>query len=277
MGSRDQGLLLVQAGRGLQRQLTTASGLPSNTVASILPGQKDELWCGTYAGLVRYQPRTGQLVTLTEADGLTDAEMNRQSAHRDADGTLYFGGVGGVYRVRGATAAAMVQPVPCLLLTAYTQHLSARDTTRTYYLPGRLSTPLVLAPHDAFLELSLALTDYLAPEQARFQYRLLGSGDKRWRNLGNAHTISFQSLPAGEYEVEVRGHADNGVAARNRLRLPLLVQAVWWRQPWVWLLAASAVAATLYGLHRRRLARVRGEANAGASSTMRRTSRIFSR
>jgi signal transduction histidine kinase len=57
--------------------------------------------------------------------------------------------------------------------------------------------------------------------------------------------------------VELRGVSGRGVPAANQLRVPLRIEAVWWRQPWAWLLAAGLVGSALYGLHRRRLARVR--------------------
>ncbi|GAB3833838.1 hypothetical protein GCM10028821_27560 [Hymenobacter jeollabukensis] len=259
VGSRPAGLLWVQPGRGLRRQITTADGLPSNTVATVLANTPNQLWCGTFAGLVRYDVRRGRVAVLNETDGLADAELNRQSAWRAPDGALYFGGVGGLHRVLPARFAEGKQPVPRLLLGSYTQHHSRPDSIRTYYLPGRLpmARPLTLAPADAFIEFSLALTDYLAPEQARFEYRLPGSSDERWRPVGSTHVLSLRGLPAGAYQVELRGVSGRGVPATNQLRVPLRVEAVWWRQPWAWLLAAGLVGATLYGLHRRRLARVR--------------------
>ncbi|QHJ07973.1 hypothetical protein GUY19_12030 [Hymenobacter busanensis] len=258
VGTRDQGLLLVRPGRGLIRQLTTATGLPSNTVATVLADASGDLWCGTYAGLVHYNPLRQRLAVLNETDGLTDAELNRQSAWRAPDGSLYFGGVGGLHRVRPGQFAVSTLRAPRLLLASYTQHHSRTDTVRTHFLAG--AAPLfTLAPADAFLELNLALTDFLAPEQARFEYRLLGSSDTRWNPLGSTHVLALRGLLAGRYQLEVRGVSGRGLPAQNQLRLPVVVEAVWWRQPWAWLLGAAAAGAVLYGLHRRRLARVRRE------------------
>ncbi|RTQ51563.1 hypothetical protein EJV47_07120 [Hymenobacter gummosus] len=257
VATRAAGLLRVHPRQGLRRQLTTATGLPSNTVGTVLTDGQGQVWAGTFAGLVRYDPVRGRLTVFNETDGLADAELNRQSAWRAPDGELYFGGVGGLHRVLPARAAGGRQRAPRLLLSAYTQHHSRPDTTQTHHLPGPRPPALTLAPTDAFVELHLALTDYLAPEQARFEYRLTGSADERWRPLGNTHVLSLRGLPAGDYTVALRGVSGRGVAARNELRVPLTVQAVWWRRPWAWLLAAALLGAGLYGLHRRRLARVR--------------------
>jgi signal transduction histidine kinase len=69
--------------------------------------------------------------------------------------------------------------------------------------------------------------------------------------------VALQGLPAGAYTLEIKGISARGEAASNRLRVPLRVEAMWWRQPWVWLLGLAAVAAGFYVIHRRRLARVR--------------------
>ncbi len=259
LGTRDQGLVLFDPRRGVQRHLSTENGLPSNSVATILPGKDGELWCGTYAGLVRYDIRANRLTVLTAADGLTEAELNRQSAWRDPDGTLYFGGVSGVHRVRPTPRASTPPPPPWLLLTAISQHHGSADTTRVRYPTGRAGAELVLAPADAFVELSLALTDYLAPDRARFRYRLLGGANERWHTLGSTHVLTLQGVPPGRYQLEVEGTAGHGVPARNQLRLEVRVEAEWWRHPLLWALASTLVAGGLYLAHRRRVARVRRE------------------
>ncbi len=256
-GTRDAGLLRIRPGRGVVRQLSTETGFPSNSVATLLFGPDHELWCGTYAGLVRYEVRADRLTVLTTTDGLRDDELNRQSAFTDSvGGALYVGGVSGVHRVVPTRRLLQGQPTPRLLLTAVTQHHSADDATRTRYLRGLEVPALTLAPYDAFVELSFALTDYLAPEQARYRYRLLHSPDERWHTPGSAHVLTFQALPPGAYLLEVAATSGRGVRARNHLRLPLTVETLWWRRPAVWLLASGVVAALLYSAHRRRVARV---------------------
>ncbi len=256
-GTRDAGLLRLRPGRGLRRQLSTETGFPSSSVATLLWGPDHALWCGTYAGLVRYEVDADRFTVLTTTDGLRDDELNRQSALADTtDGALYVGGVGGVHRVVPTRRPRREPPAPRLLLTAVTQHHSADDATRTRYLRGLTVLPLTLAPYDAFAELRFALTDYLSPEQARYRYRLLHSPDERWHPLGSAHVLTLQALPAGAYTLEVQATSGRGVRARNRLRIPVTVEAIWWRRPGVWLLAGVVLLGLFYSVHRRRVGRI---------------------
>ena len=74
---------------------TTADGLVSNYVSSILADQSDgSVWIGTEAGLSRF--RDGRFVTFPTNDGSTLAV---RVVHRDTDGSLWIGSVqGSIYR-----------------------------------------------------------------------------------------------------------------------------------------------------------------------------------
>ncbi len=260
LGTRDAGLLLLHPARGVVRQVTTRQGLPSMSVASLLPAPRTgELWIGTFAGLVRYSPRSGQMAVLTKADGLPSTELNRQSAWREpVTGLLYFGSVGGISQLNTSKPFSP-QPRPRLLVSAVTQHFNEGDTVRTTLLAG--TAPMAgirLGPYDAFAELDLALSDYLNPEGARYSYRLLGSGDERFHSLNGPH-LRLQNLRPGDYTVEVRAETSLGLPALNHVQFPLEVVAVWWQRPGVWVLAALALVGLVYSWQRRRIAQLQHE------------------
>ena len=258
VGTRDQGLLLVDVRRGLLRQLSDGAGLPSHTIANVLLDHTGNVWAGTYAGLVRYAPKTGRLSVFGEAEGLQNPELNRRSAFADADGTMWFGGVGGVYRVlpdRAQTGAPPPIP-PRLLLTAV--GIPAGETEAVRYLPSSDPAPrltLPAGPH-AFVELQLALTDFFAPGLVRYAYRLKHEAEAHptaW--LYSPRRLVLRGLAPGNYEVEIRAETAAGQAAANHLRVPLHVEARWWQWPLLWVLVASLLGAfgyAAYGLRQRR-------------------------
>ena len=100
VGTRTHGLVVIEPTGDIHAALTPSQGLPSPSVASILPGPGGFLWLGTYQGLVRYQPATGQLSVFTTAHGLTSDEFNANAAYTDPhDGSLLIGGVSGLHRI----------------------------------------------------------------------------------------------------------------------------------------------------------------------------------
>ncbi len=261
LGTRDQGLLEVDLHRGLLRQVNEAQGLPSHTVASLLPGAGGQLWAGTYAGIVRYDPTREQLAVFGESEGMHNAELNRHSALVDADGSLWMGGLGGVYHLRPEQLRPGAAPVrPRLLVTGVGQTVGGQlhETPVPAAVWPRLTLP---AAPEAAVAVQLAFTDFFAPELVRYFYRLRpanGAAPLAWQ--ATPHRLVLRGLSPGDYDLEVRAENQLGQPAANRLHLPLRVQAAWWQLPVVWGLAAALLVALGYGAYGLRLRRERREA-----------------
>ena len=250
VGTRDQGLLLVDVRRGLQRTVTMASGLPSNTVCSLLSDQTGNLWLGTYAGIVRYRPTTGSLAVYTAADGLADNECNYQSAYRDSDGALYFGSVKGVTRIQPQELSAEFSIRRRLVISRLGRQQDGDTLFRFSYPSIRDVNRLRLQDGDqAFVQ--VALTDYLNPGSTRYRYRLHGLADSAWHPLPLLRTVRLAKLPTGDYTLQVRSESARGQAAANLLAIPVQVRRTWWKYPGVWVVLGSLlVGSTGLGLWR---------------------------
>ncbi|MGI4870155.1 MAG: sensor histidine kinase [Janthinobacterium lividum] len=253
-GTRDQGLLLLKPGRSVQQQYTATTGLPSPTVVTLLPGQHDDVWAGTYAGLVQVQPDQHNCRVYTAANGLRELEFNRQAAWRDTDGTLYFGGVGGIYRVVPARVPA-APAAPHLLLTSIIHYLpGASPAGHTEPVAASYQEVLHLPPGTAYVAWQLTLSDYLHPDGSRFQCQLLDeAGQVHWQT-NSAHTLLLPAPPPGRYVLRVTGETEQGIRANNSLALTLVVERVWWQHPLVIGLVAGLLVSAGYALQRRRLA-----------------------
>ncbi|MDO7845077.1 histidine kinase [Hymenobacter sp. M29] len=261
VGTRTHGLAVVEADGRIRAALTPSQGLPSASVASILPGPGGFLWLGTYQGLVRYQPATGQLLVFTTAHGLVSDEFNANAACLDPrDGSLLLGGVAGLHRIVPGQVPAPPAARPRLLLTALTALSASAEASRTRYLLGTDAPPaLRLAPEQPLIDLHLALANSADGRRARFAYRVRGWLADRWLGLGTTPRLRLQGLPPGQYTVEIKAATSQGVAAANILRLPLTVSTPWWNRPVTWVLAALAASAAVYGWQRGRLRQLRRE------------------
>lgn len=255
VGTNNTGLLLVDARAGLVKQLDLVDGLPSHIVATLLRQPNGTVWAGTFAGLVRYEPATQRLAVLTEADGLTDAEMNRNSAYADPlTGALWFGGVGGLHRIwPNATQAAPRHASARLLVTATAEPGAGRDGDSSVVVrpvTGRQLPRLRLgAGAEAFVELRLALTNLFSPDQTHYAYRLLspdGQAISPW--LPITRRLVLRGLAAGDYLVEARAETATGQPAANTVRVPLHVDRVWWQHPLAWALGAGLLVLLTYAL-----------------------------
>jgi streptogramin lyase len=267
VGTRDQGLLLVDRQRGLLSTFGVTDGLPSATVAAVLQRTPDELWLSTFDGLVRLAPVHRQMAVFGTAEGLAATELNRCAALLDGTGQGgalgWVGGIGGVYRFQptrlGVNAGC---PRPRLLVAATRRGTHPEGSEALVPENGRLIRPLRLpAAPLAFVALDLALTDVFAPEQARFAYRLIpknaSAAPTPW--FDTPRRLVLRGVSPGTYMLEIRGEAAPGRPALNLLQIPLYVAAPWWQHPVVWFAAALILIGIGYGLYWLKLRRAAAE------------------
>lgn len=77
------------------RSITTANGLPTNTVTSICTDRKSNVWVGTFEGLVRW--KDGKITIYNTNNGLSHYNINK--IYEDHDGNLWVGTRGGLDRL----------------------------------------------------------------------------------------------------------------------------------------------------------------------------------
>jgi signal transduction histidine kinase/ligand-binding sensor domain-containing protein len=259
LGTSTHGILKLVPGQGVVGQVSTEQGLPTPTVATLLPGAAGELWAGTYAGLVCYRPATGQLTIYGPAEGLSNPELNKQAAYRAPDGTLFFGGVGGAFRVaRGATLAGPDQP-PHLLLTA---QASGAGALRYLTTPRASAGPLLLSGPIKEGGFDLALNDYRAPALNRFFYQLQPAdapADSAARAQATGRHLRLRSLDAGTYELAVWGQTPAGQRTPAQ-HLRVVVARPWWQHPLALLGAVGLLLGAGVGVQQVRIRRLKREA-----------------
>lgn len=249
LGTREGSLLALAPQQGVVRHLTPLQGLPDAPVATLLPDLTGALWAGTYAGLVRYAPGPDQLTVYGLHDGLPDLEFNQQAARAEPDGTLLFGGIGGLVRVRPARLAVVPGPAPSLLVATDGPGAAAQPLPPT--VPG-----LVLATWHQELRLSLALTDFHDPATTRFFYQLSPKDEPAGDVNATGPSLRLYAPAPGDYTLAVWGRTADGRRSQVR-RLPLSVGRPWWQHPAA--LASGALlllvlgAAAQWGRSRRQL------------------------
>jgi ligand-binding sensor domain-containing protein/tRNA A-37 threonylcarbamoyl transferase component Bud32 len=99
-----QSALWVGTDRGLGRLLnrewtrfTTADGLPSDVILSVLVDRQGVLWVGTSNGAARYDPQTQKFAVVAEIQQFMSGDIN--SVDQDNLGTYWFAGDGGIARL----------------------------------------------------------------------------------------------------------------------------------------------------------------------------------
>jgi len=236
------------------QQYTNKDGLANNTVCGILPDDKNNLWISTYAGLCYLDRQSNQFTSFYTKDGLNTDEFNRKAFTRLANGYLVFGGQNGYTCFNPADAFKTYKPVQ-LLLTRFSKTAGNGAITETVFGAQQLDK-VVIDPGDKFFSFTYTLTDMFDPGSNRYLYTLEGL-DNDWHYVGQQHTISFMSLPAGKYTLRIKGSPAKGRVADNEITIPIIVNQVFYRTAWFIVLALLAGSAVLYGIIQYRMGQLK--------------------
>ncbi len=234
-------------------------GIPSD-VNVIVPDEKGDLWLGTNAGLLLFDPRQGQVERrYVKSDGLQGDIFLPGSGLQARDGALWLGGAGGVNRFYPSRMRVNARP-PKLVLTALTQGGQPLPQ-----LQGRVPafvSEIKLDWQHNFFEFEYVALNYTQPEKNQYAYKLEGV-DKDWRYVDTRRFGNYTTLPPGTYTLRIIASNNDNVWNLEGITLKVTVVPPFWQTWWFHLLLAitliggigGAVAWRLYAntLEQRRL------------------------
>ncbi|KZE15903.1 ligand-binding sensor domain-containing protein [Sphingomonas hankookensis] len=223
--------------------ITEARGLANDNVAAVQIDRAGRLWATGASGISVIDPRHESVLTVSRRDGLTANSFSQRVSAITRTGDLLFGGTGGLMVLRpDRLLAAHPTATPPLTLSEIEENGRvvpfdplARD--RTIHADG----------HD--IRIAFALSDYAAPEEIRYRYRLRGF-DADWVAIPPASpaTAIYTNLPGGTYILELQAQIP-GVHPRVVTGRVSLVVAQAWHERWVVRAALLLVAVlTVFGI-----------------------------
>lgn len=243
-GTHAGGVAHVDLTTGEERQYTSAEGLPSNRVNSVLEDPDGKLWALTDRGLA-YLPAGASMFQAVPLPSGIDVRTISSGLSMLADGRIAFA-VGHRMVHFDPRRIGSVGQLP---QTRFVRMTTA-DSVR--WVLGDQLIELDADRHAFSLEWGTG--DPLRTRLATFAYRILP--DSNWVTLGHTGRVDINGLAPGKHRVEVRAGFDGqhwGVAARSPLIevLPPF-HKTWWFRSLVALavLAIAWLSLRLY-IHRR--------------------------
>jgi len=223
-------------------EITEEDGLVNNTVYSILPGAKNELWFGTLKGLSRYDTVNKQILNFFEYDGLAGNEFNTSSQLKTKNGILFFGGQNGISSIEPKTIEIKKTNFK-LNITNISWYNSDKDSTYFANIDNNNLTTLKLPNSNAFVNFEFSLSDYFKPQNNTFKYRLIGLHND-WRMFNKTNILSYTNLPPGDYTLEVMAATNYCLWNEQIISLPIIVNQIFYKK-W-WFLMSLAVLLLLF-------------------------------
>ena len=229
------------------RHYTSSNGLADNGISAIEQDRMKRLWVGTNHGLSCLDTKTGLFRNYFSDDGLQSNEFGDGASCVAADGTILFGGTGGVtwFRPQDIVQRKWEATVK---LTSFA--INGQPLNRGSYSDGYLVTDTTviassrfeLGYHDNSFSIEFSTLTFENPEHIAYLYSV--NGEPFTRLQPGVNVLTFSHLPPGTYRFRVK-------AERNHVETPVrefsvVVHSPWYRSAWAMMVYFLAFAAALW-------------------------------
>ncbi len=219
--------------KGVHQQLTTEDGLSNNYTYAIYEDDFGKLWIPSDKGLMWMDKKTSRVRTFFVEDGLPHNEFNHTSHFQAKDGTLYFGGLGGLIAFHPkALISDKAEKVPLEFTGFYLMEKGEKKITNKAQLLQESGT-IIIRPGDNFFELHFTLLDFDAPQRHTYAYKIEGYSNT-W-NYIKENFVRITNLPYGKYKLKIQGQNNSRGWSEQELSLDIHVIKPFYLRWWFFL------------------------------------------
>lgn len=237
------GLVVYDPQKQSQQLLDSNSGLPSDNIFGAYTDQQQNIWLLSSKGLSMKQSDGSRLITFTEQDGLAATELVFKSFFDDGIGSFYIGTINGLSMVEPALIWKNDAEPPLAISRVLINNRPLE------LMPHRAVWPdLTLTPSDTSIEFEFSSLDFHDVMRNQFMYRLKGF-DSDWIMQPGKRGAYYSNLPAGTYQLEVRGSNNHGLFNTLPLTLTIKVLPHWWQYRLVQILGIVLILLIILGVH----------------------------
>jgi ligand-binding sensor domain-containing protein len=239
LGTLSDGMIRYDKKSKKTQVFSMATGLPNNTVYSILPGSDGSLWCSSNKGIFGFNRKNQTVKSFTSRDGLIEDEFNKHFYITFPDGNMAFGGSMG-YTIFNPSKLETDKFNPQIVLTG----LSVINMPKISQPLSNLSDLHVRYEQNS-ISAEFAAMEFNFPEKIQYRYMLSGF-DKNWIMTGNENKASYTNLPPGSYTLILNASNSNGNWSNNMLRIKIIIAPPFWKTWWFYLMVTGVIFLSVY-------------------------------
>lgn len=224
----EQGNLWIGTSNGLNKfnkrtgefkVFTENNQFKSNFISGILM-YDDYLWISGNEGISKFDIKSEKVIkSYSVIDGLQGSYFNSGSVYKSEDGQLLFGGTEGfntIYPYREKEKSY----TPNIVLSHFKANEKIIDVTD--------KKELILPYNENKLYFEFGITDYKKPSNNNHYLKLEGY-DKVWHDIKNRDYGVYDSLPPGNYTLNIKGVNSEGVWVKDDLKLKITIKPPIWK------------------------------------------------
>lgn len=231
--------------------------IPGNRILAINEDLTGCLWLTTDNALIRMNlpvaTNKPDVMLFTKEDGLNDMLFATNSTSRHGT-EMYFGNRAGFFSFHPAQTPRLTDKnAPYKLIvtnvTADDTPITTLDSTRRAKVADMMppyTRKLTIPAYVKTLKIDFSLLSYGNASKNMYAYKF-GGYDDQWHYTGNIHAATFQNLPPGHYQLQIKGMDGNGRWQEMPYKLKIRMLPPWYASWWAYviytLLAAGAIVA----------------------------------
>lgn len=247
IGTHGGGLNRFDPATNTFKRYTGKDGLPNDVVLGLSPDDRGNLWLGTNRGLSRFTPATGTFRNFDVYDGLQGNEFDHGAYCRLNDGTMLFGGVGGLnmFHPDSIRDNGFVPPV---VITGF----SVFETPVVLPQPIYNADRITLSFKENFFSFTFVALNYSSSNKNQYIYKLEGL-EEEWVKAGTRRVAYYTHVPPGAYVFRVSGSNNDGVWNNLGASISVVVTPPFWGTLWFRALSSMALVSGFVLFYRRRV------------------------
>ena len=199
---------------------------------SVQEDNHSNLWIGTQLGLCQLNKHSGKLRLYNQSDGLPILIHGHLSSHKNQDGTMIFGGIGGFYSFH-PDSIHLNQMAPAVVIADFrlSNESVHTDTASDAILSKNIAyTEFIELKHfQNEFSFEFAALDFTDPSKNRFTY-ILENYQNNWieADAGN-RVATYTNLNPGTYTFRVKGSNNHGIWNEHGASIQIKISPPWWK------------------------------------------------
>lgn len=247
-GTDGGGINLLDLKSGKAVTYSTANGLPSNYVYSILPDSQGHLWLSTDKGLAYITPsRSPEITNIGFLDGLAN-EFNFLSYTRLRNGDFMYGSTNGAVRFNPENFTRHLYKAP-LLFTAFEvpQKSGEKSMEKKIELNRMLNEKqrMQLKYNENSFLISFISISYQYQQDIQYSYQLEGF-EQNWSTPTHELSVRYTNIPPGDYTFRVKSMSKNGGQQLDEQTIRIQIAQPYWNTLLAWLIYLLSLAGITY-------------------------------
>lgn len=221
------GVLYRKLGQQKFSQLNSLDGLRNDTVQSILRAKDGKYWVSTELGLAsislcQFDDCEHNVETFTRADGLPTNLFDLNSAHKNMDGSLIFGGFYGLTWFNPTTDIRK------------NSHLPSAHNIDSIFVDGKnIVSDMISTANSETIELPFGVSnirlrfssnDYISEGNKQYRYKINSSD---WIYV-NTPEVAMPAPDFGDYLIEASSSNSSGLWSHDILQVSIRITPPFW-------------------------------------------------